>query len=331
MRLFITLAYWYGGRLMNKGTITAEHVFQTFFLLMSTGKSIAGAGSITSDLAKGYNAIASVFSILDRSSEIQPDEGNKLQKTIKGHIELKNVFFSYPARPEQMIFKGLNLTIEAGRTMELVGHSVSGNTIVIGLVERFYDPVKGSVHIDQHNIKNYNLRQLRYRSGESGAYNNLWSGGMRWKFSVVAATVSICGSGVPSSSWCSADPVVVARNLWGRGWGLGIRLSWIGVVGIAPGSGWDRVVEIAGLWDNRVGGALTEVIVSRIAIARAILKNLKVLLLDEATTVLDSVSETLVQEALGKMMVGRTCVVVAHRLSTMQRESGRHHLCYREW
>lgn len=143
----ITLAFWYGGRLMNQGLITTTHLFQTFFILMSTGKSIAEAASMTSDLAKGSSAITSVFSILHRPSAIGPNEVTKVKKTIKGNIELKNVFFSYPARPEQIIFKALSLKIEAGRTMALVGHSGSGKSTVIGLIERFYEPVKGSVYI----------------------------------------------------------------------------------------------------------------------------------------------------------------------------------------
>lgn len=159
----IAFTFWYGGRLMNKELVTAKQLFQTFFILMSTGKSIADAGSMTSDLAKGASAIRSVFAILDRQSEMEPEDpkGIKVRKSLKGHIELKNVFFSYPARPNQMIFKGLSLNIEAGTTMALVGQSGSGKSTVIGLVERFYDPLKGSVLLDEIDVKNYNLRQLR--------------------------------------------------------------------------------------------------------------------------------------------------------------------------
>lgn len=159
----IAFTFWYGGRLMNKKLVTAKQLFQTFFILMSTGKNIADAGSMTSDLAKAASAIRSVFAILDRQSQIEPEDpkGTEIKRTLKGHIELKNVFFSYPARPNQMIFKGLSLNIEAGRTMALVGQSGSGKSTVIGLVERFYDPLKGSVLIDERDVKDYKLRLLR--------------------------------------------------------------------------------------------------------------------------------------------------------------------------
>ena len=159
----IALTYWYGGRLMIHGLITPKHLFQAFFILMSTGKNIADAGSMTSDLAKGSRAMRSVFAILDRQSKIEPEDPERIMvnKAIKGCIELKNVFFSYPTRPDQMIFKGLSLRIEAGKTAALVGESGSGKSTVIGLIERFYDPLNGSVQIDQHDIRSYNLRKLR--------------------------------------------------------------------------------------------------------------------------------------------------------------------------
>lgn len=130
---------------------------------MSTGKNIADAGSMTSDLAKGGSAVKSVFAILDRATEIDPEdpEAVPIQDTIEGHIELKNVFFSYPARSDQMILKGLSLKIEAGKRLALVGQSGSGKSTIIGLIERFYDPTKGQVLIDGLDIKSYRLRTLR--------------------------------------------------------------------------------------------------------------------------------------------------------------------------
>lgn len=159
------LGYWYGGRLLTKGLITPEHLFQAFLILLFTAYVIAEAGSMTSDLSKGSNAVRSVFAILDRRSEIDPDGSSNwnrdMKKGIRGRIELKNVFFAYPTRPEQLILKGLNLRIEAGRTVALVGQSGSGKSTIISLIERFYDPEKGSVFIDEQDIKSYNLRMLR--------------------------------------------------------------------------------------------------------------------------------------------------------------------------
>lgn len=159
----IALTYWYGGRLMNKNLVSSKHLFQAFFILMSTGKNIADAGSMSSDLARGSNAVKSVFAILDRKSEIEPDnlDGVKVKKGLKGQIDLNRVYFSYPSRPEQLIFQGLSLKIDAGKTMALVGQSGSGKSTIIGLIERFYDPMKGTVLIDDKDIKSYNLRDLR--------------------------------------------------------------------------------------------------------------------------------------------------------------------------
>lgn len=158
-----TLSYWYGGKLLTEGLITPKHLFQPFLILVFTAYVIAEAGSMANDLSKGSNAIRAVFAILDRKTEIDPESGRgrDIKKTIRGNIELRNVFFSYPARPNQLIFKSLSLKIRAGEMVALVGPSGSGQSTIIGLIERFYDPIKGSVLIDGHDIKNYNLRIFR--------------------------------------------------------------------------------------------------------------------------------------------------------------------------
>lgn len=157
------LAYWYGGRLLIDGHIEPKHLFQAFLILLFTAYIIAEAGTMTSDLSKGNSAVGSVFAILDRKSEIDPETtwGVDIKKRLRGRVELKSVYFAYPTRPEQMIFKGLCLKVEAGRTVALVGQSGCGKSTIIGLIERFYEPVKGSVCIDEQDIKSYNLRVLR--------------------------------------------------------------------------------------------------------------------------------------------------------------------------
>ena len=157
------LAFWYGGRLLQQNLLEPKHLFQALLILLFTAYIIAGAGSMTNDLSKGSSAIQSVLAILDRKSEIDPDNkwGLDIKRRIKGRVELKNVFFSYLSRPDQMIFKGLTLKIDAGKTVALVGQSGSGKSTIIGLIERFYDPDKGSIYIDEQEIKNYNLRILR--------------------------------------------------------------------------------------------------------------------------------------------------------------------------
>ncbi|KAL3511376.1 hypothetical protein ACH5RR_030777 [Cinchona calisaya] len=286
----MAMTYWYGGRLMNQGLVTSKHLFQAFFILMSTGKSIADAGSMTADIARGSNAIRSVFAILDRKSEIEPEdpEGVKAGGTLTGKIELKHVSFSYPSRPEQMIFQNLSLKIEPGKTVALVGQSGSGKSTVIGLIERFYDPTKGTILIDDHDIKTYNLRELRSHIALVSQEPTLFAGTV--SENIVYGKEDATEAEIRKAAMlANADEFISSMK--------------------------DGYETYCGERGVQLSGGQKQ----RIALARAILKNPAILLLDEATSALDSVSENLVQEALEKMMVGRTCVVVAHRLSTIQK------------
>ncbi|XP_024991058.1 putative multidrug resistance protein [Cynara cardunculus var. scolymus] len=285
----ISLAYWYGGREMNKGLVTAKQMFQVFFILMTTGKNIADAGSMSSDLSKGGGAVKSVLAVLDRKTEIDPDDSEGLKvRRINGHIELMNVHFSYPSRPEQMIFQGLSLKIEAGRTVALVGQSGSGKSTIIGLIERFYDPIKGCILVDARDLKNYNLRHLRSHIALVSQEPTLFAGSIRHNI-IYGKEEASEAEIMKAAKLANAHEFISSMN-----------------DGYETYCG-ERGVQLSGGQKQRV------------ALARAILKNPAILLLDEATSALDSASENLVQEALEKMMVGRTCVVVAHRLSTIQK------------
>ncbi|XP_058093668.1 ABC transporter B family member 15-like [Magnolia sinica] len=286
----VALAYWYGGKLMIQGKITPKHLFQAFFILVSTGKVIADAGTMTSDLSKGSGAIRSVFEVLDRKSEIEPNDpqGLKIKKMIKGHVELKNVHFAYPSRPDQMIFRGLSCKIEAGKQVALVGQSGSGKSTIIGLIERFYDPLKGSVEIDGQDIKSYNLRSLRMHIALVSQEPTLFAGTIR-------ENIAYGRENATESEIMEAAVRANAHDF--------------------ISSMKDGYETYCGERGTQLSGGQKQ----RIALARAILKNPAILLLDEATSALDTVSESLVQGALDRMMVGRTCVIVAHRLSTIQK------------
>lgn len=132
------LDFWYGGKLIADGHIDAKALFQTFIILVSTGRVIADAGSMTNDLAKGSDAVRSVFAVLDRDSLIDP-EGHKPDQ-ITGKVELCDVHFAYPARPDTIIFRNFSINIEEGNSTALVGQSGSGKSTIIGLIQRFYDP-----------------------------------------------------------------------------------------------------------------------------------------------------------------------------------------------
>ncbi|KAL3726369.1 hypothetical protein ACJRO7_031286 [Eucalyptus globulus] len=285
----IALTYWYGGKLMIQGLVTSKHLFQVFFILMSIGHKIADAGSMTSDLAKGCDAVRLVFAILDRESEIEPQnpEGITMRRPMRGHIELKNICFSYPARPELIIFKGLSLEIEAGKRMALVGQSGSGKSTIIGLIERFYDPLSGHVLIDGEDIKSYKLRELRSHIALVSQEPTLFAGSIHENIvygNEEATEVDVKKAAALANAHEFINSMKDGYN------------TYCGARGVQLSGGQKQ----------------------RIALARAILKNPAILLLDEATSALDSVLENLVQESLEKLMVGRTCVVVAHRLSTIQ-------------
>ncbi|KAL2336951.1 hypothetical protein Fmac_011397 [Flemingia macrophylla] len=284
------LDFWYGGRLISTGYISTKTFFQSFMVLVSTGRIIADAGSMTTDIARGADVVGSVFNIIDRSTEIEPDDpnGHKPEKLV-GQIELHDVHFTYPTRPDVPIFQGFSIKIEAGKSTALVGQSGSGKSTIIGLIERFYDPVKGIVTIDGMDIKSYNLKSLRKHIALVSQEPTLFGGTIRENIAYGAAGENVDETEIIEAARAANAHDFIASLKEGYE-------TWCGEKGVQLSGGQKQ----------------------RIAIARAILKNPRVLLLDEATSALDAKSEKVVQETLTRVMVGRTSVVVAHRLSTIQ-------------
>ncbi|KAH7660069.1 Xenobiotic-transporting ATPase protein [Dioscorea alata] len=265
------LDFWYGGKLVSQGYITSKELFQTFMILVSTGRVIADAGTMTTDLAKGGDA---------------DPKGHRPNKLI-GTVDICDVDFAYPARPKIIIFKNFSLSIEAGKSTALVGQSGSGKSTIIGLIERFYDPLKGSIKIDGKDIKSFHLRELRKHIAlvgqEPTLFNDTIKGNIKYG----------------SEEATEAEVEAAARVANAHDFISCLQDGYETLCG-------DKGVQLSGGQKQRV------------AIARAVLKNPTILLLDEATSALDSQSEKVVQEALERVMVGRTSVVVAHRLSTIQ-------------
>ncbi|CAL4889523.1 unnamed protein product [Urochloa decumbens] len=288
LRCVWALTFWYGSLLMAKHHITFKALIQTFLILISTGRVIADAGSMTTDLAKGTDAVASVFAILDKETKIDPNspEGYKPVK-LKGEVDIREIDFAYPSRPDVIIFKRFSLSIKQGKSTALVGQSGSGKSTIIGLIERFYDPLVGSVEIDGRDIKTYNLQDLRKHIGLVSQEPTLFAGTIREN--IVYGTETASEEEIESA----------ARYANAHDFISGLK------------DGYDT-------WCGERGVQLSGGQKQRIAIARAILKQPSILLLDEATSALDSQSEKVVQEELDRVMVGRTSVVVAHRLSTIQ-------------
>ncbi|KAK6944913.1 ABC transporter-like, ATP-binding domain [Dillenia turbinata] len=322
------LDFWYGGKLVDMGQISAGDVFKTFFILVSSGKVIAEAGSMTSDLAKGSTAIASVFQIHDRESLLSvPNQGDGTSGTLltakafifsspflmklgisdlffyykqgdgtsgtklerlTGGIELKKVDFAYPSQPESLILRQFCLEVKPGTSIGLVGRSGCGKSTVIGLIERFYDVLRGSVKVDGVVIKELDLGWCRRHMALVSQEPVIYSGSIREN--IIFGKLD-----------ASENEVVEAARAANAH-----EFIWSLKDGYETECG-ERGVQLS--------GGLKQ----RIAIARAIIRIPTILLLDEATSAVDVYSEQVVQEALGRMMVGRTTIVVAHRLNTVKK------------
>ncbi|KAK9275594.1 hypothetical protein L1049_022861 [Liquidambar formosana] len=286
------LDFWFGGKLVESGQISAGDVFKTFFILVSTGKVIADAGSMTSDLAKGSAAVASVFEILDRQSLIQGSNnegdgtsGTKLQKLVGG-IEMKKVDFVYPSRPEILVLRQFCLEVKPGTSIGLVGKSGCGKSTVIGLIQRFYDVERGAVQVDGVDIRELDIGWYRRHTALVSQEPVIYSGSIRDNI--------LFGKFDASEN----EVVEAARAANAHEFISSLKDGYETECG-------ERGVQLSGGQKQRI------------AIARAIIRNPTILLLDEATSALDVQSEQVVQEALDRIMVGRTTIVVAHRLNTI--------------
>ncbi|KAG6684448.1 hypothetical protein I3843_12G065200 [Carya illinoinensis] len=280
------LALWYGSVLMGKGLASFKSVMKAFFVLIVTALAMGETLAMAPDLLKGNQMVASVFEVMDRKTEVLGDVGEELM-TVEGTIEFRGVQFSYPSRPEVLIFKDFNLRVRSGKSMALVGQSGSGKSSVISLILRFYDPTAGRVMIDGKDIKKLKIKSLRRHIGlvqqepalfATSIYENILYG----KEGASEAEVIEATKLANAHTFVSSLPEGYSTKVGERG----VQLS---------------------------GGQR-----QRVAIARAILKNPEILLLDEATSALDVESERVVQQALDRLMKNRTTVVVAHRLSTIK-------------
>nr|XP_020023497.1 multidrug resistance protein 1 isoform X4 [Castor canadensis] len=282
------LAFWYGTTLVLSNEYSIGKVITVFFSVLIGAFSAGQASPNIEAFANARGAAYEIFKIIDNKPSIDSFSmsGHK-PDNIKGNLEFRNIHFSYPSRKEVKILKGLNLKVQSGQTVALVGNSGCGKSTTVQLMQRLYDPTEGVVSIDGQDIRTINVRYLREIIG------------------VV-----------------SQEPVLfattIAENIrYGR---EDVTMDEIERA-VKEANAYDFIMKLPHKFDTLVGerGAqLSGGQKQRIAIARALVRNPKILLLDEATSALDTESEAVVQAALDKAREGRTTIVIAHRLSTVR-------------
>ncbi|CAA0157464.1 unnamed protein product [Arabidopsis thaliana] len=282
------LAIWFGGKMILEKGYTGGAVINVIIIVVAGSMSLGQTSPCVTAFAAGQAAAYKMFETIKRKPLIDAyDVNGKVLGDIRGDIELKDVHFSYPARPDEEIFDGFSLFIPSGATAALVGESGSGKSTVISLIERFYDPKSGAVLIDGVNLKEFQLKWIRSKIGLVSQEPVLFSS-------------SIMENIAYGKENATVEEIKAATEL----------ANAAKFIDKLP-QGLDTMVGEHG---TQLSGGQKQ----RIAIARAILKDPRILLLDEATSALDAESERVVQEALDRVMVNRTTVIVAHRLSTVR-------------
>nr|QZZ63294.1 ABC transporter [Leptinotarsa decemlineata] len=279
---------YYGGRLVING-LSYEKVFKVSQALVMGTTSIANSLAFSPNLTAGLEAAKNVKQFLARVPKIQDSSTSKSIQQVDGNFDFSRINFSYPTRSEIQVLKGLNLSILQGKTVALVGQSGCGKSTIIQLIERFYDPSSGEVKLDGNNLKSMKLESLRSHLGIVSQEPNLFN-------KTIAENIAY---GDNSREADMNEIMQAARN-------ANIH---------------NFIVDLPKGYDTKLGEKAVQLSggqKQRIAIARALVRNPKVLLLDEATSALDTESEKIVQEALDKAKQGRTCVTIAHRLTTIQ-------------
>ncbi|KAK9447474.1 P-loop containing nucleoside triphosphate hydrolase protein [Limtongia smithiae] len=291
------LGFWQGGRFIRSGDETVGGVITTLLAMILSTFALANISPHARSITNGIAAAGKIFSTIDRESIIDSySTSGACLENVKGDIELSNIKFVYPSRPNVTILNDFNLKIPAGKTVALVGASGSGKSTIIGLLERFYEPLSGCVTLDGKSTRDLNIRWLRQQIALVSQEPTLFG----------CSIYENIAHGLIGTKYEFASEVE-KRELVKEACRQANAMTFIDTF---P-EGLDTSVGERGFLMS--GGQK-----QRIAIARAIVGDPKILLLDEATSALDTRSEGVVQEALDRASKNRTTIVIAHRLSTIK-------------
>ncbi|KAH8020259.1 hypothetical protein HPB51_025724 [Rhipicephalus microplus] len=288
--MIVLAVLYYGGILMSDGRLTVGSLSSFLLYAAYVGVSIGGLGGFFTEATKALGASKKVWEIADRVPTL-PNFGGLALSNLQGQVEFHNVTFAYPSRPEIEVLKKLNLSVPAGSVLAIVGPSGQGKSTLASLLLRLYDPTSGTVTLDGIDIRELDPHFLRMHVGIVSQEPTLFA----------TSIFENILYGAKNMEESSKEDVIRAAS----------EANALEFIEDLP-DGFNTMVGERGILLS--GGQK-----QRIAIARAILRDPCVLILDEATSSLDAVSERAVQEALKKLMVGRTVLTIAHRLSTIRR------------